>query len=72
MPDDLQVDAEVRVHDTMTKANNLGPFNLRMFPLERSGEPAGGLTYDLEVSDDGISSLLVSGKSVRRHAFCEA
>jgi hypothetical protein len=59
LPDNLKVNAEIVVDDSISQADDFMPFYLRMFFLEIIGQPIRGLANNLEVSDDGIDGFLV-------------
>lgn len=64
-PDDLEVDAEVTVHDPVAETNDLAPFHFRMCGQEFFRQAGRGLADDLQIADAGILALLV-GEEVSR------
>lgn len=59
LPDNLKVNAEIVVDDSISQADDFMPFHLRMFFFEIIGQPIRGLANNLEVPDDGIDGFLV-------------
>jgi hypothetical protein len=59
LPDNLKVNAEIIVYDSISQANDFMPFHLRMFFLEIIGQPICGLANNLKVPDNGIYGFLV-------------
>jgi len=59
LPDNLKVDAEVFMDDSMTQTNNFVPFHARMFFLKVIRQPICGLAYNLKIYSHRIDGLLV-------------
>lgn len=60
LPDDLEIQTEVVVHDAVAQSRNSRPRNLRMCGSEIVGYRARGFADDLEIPNDGIDGLLVT------------
>jgi hypothetical protein len=52
VPDDLNVNIKVIVHDAMSETNNLRPVDFWVLPPEILRQAVSGLSDDLEISHD--------------------
>ena len=53
IPDQLEVDAEIAVNQTIPRSGHPAPVQLGVAGLEVIGEVFYGLTYDFQTSDKG-------------------
>jgi hypothetical protein len=59
LPDNLKVDAEVFMDDSMAQPDDFVPFHARMSFLKFIRQPICGLAYNLKIPDHRINGLLV-------------
>jgi hypothetical protein len=59
LPDNLKVNAEIVVDDSISQADDFMPFYLRMFFLEIIWQPVRGLANNLKIPNNGIDGFLV-------------
>ncbi len=62
VPDDLEVDAEIVVHEDVPDASRLGPGHSRVTLSKRGRHLLGRLANDLQAPDHGKVCLLIPGE----------
>ena len=67
VPDDLNVDIKVIVHDAMSETNNLRPVDFWVLPPEILRQRVSGLYDDFEISHDRVNGLLICHKRIMNH-----
>jgi hypothetical protein len=65
LPDNLNVNAEIVVDDSVSQSDDFVPFHFRMSFLKIIRQPIRGFTYNLKVPDHRVDGLLVVLKGVK-------
>lgn len=71
LPDDLEVDVEVAVDETIPRGRDLAPGNLRVPVFEFVGKTVGGFAYNFQQANDSQLQFLIGLEVGRRESVGE-